>query len=137
MPILDKTRQLAGELGVLNRHVFFNEGWVPFDERQNYLLEADVGVSAYLETAEMRLAIRTRVLDYIWAGLPMILTQGDHFADWIEREHVGLPVAPGDVAGWKQAILRLARDADFRQRCRARLANLAPGFTGTKWQSRS
>ena len=52
----------AGELGVLDRVVFFNEGWVPYDQRGAYLLEADVGVSAHRETVESRLAFRTRIL---------------------------------------------------------------------------
>ncbi|MGH9788156.1 MAG: glycosyltransferase family 4 protein [Candidatus Acidiferrales bacterium] len=132
MPILAQTRQLARDLGLLDRVVFFNEGWVPFAERQNYLLEADVGLSAHRETLEMRLAFRTRVLDYIWAGLPMILTAGDHFGDWAEQEQTGLTVPPGDVRGWKQAILRLARDPDLRQRFRSRLRELAPAFHWSK-----
>jgi hypothetical protein len=132
MPILEQTRQLARDLGVLDRMVFFNEGWVPFAERQNYLLEADAGVSAHRETVEMRLAFRTRVLDYIWAGLPMILTAGDHFAQWAEQEQVGLTVPPGDVQAWKRAILALAKGPEWRQRCRSRLRELAPGFYWSK-----
>lgn len=128
IPILGQTRQLARNLGVLNRSVFFLEGWVAFEDRPNYLLEADVGLSAHYETAEMRLASRVRVLDYIWAGLPMILTRGDHFSDWVEREQVGVTVAPGDVAGWKQAIFRVTGDPQFRQRCREKLQSLAKNF---------
>ena len=39
--------QLAEELGLLDEHVFFNDGWVPYDERQNFLLDADIGVSTH------------------------------------------------------------------------------------------
>jgi hypothetical protein len=42
MPILAESKRLAEELGLLGRNVFFREGWVPFDERQNFLLEADI-----------------------------------------------------------------------------------------------
>ncbi|MFQ5695424.1 MAG: glycosyltransferase family 4 protein [Terriglobia bacterium] len=128
MPVLERTRQLARELKMLDRNVFFHDKWVPYHERQDYLLEADLGVSAHQDTAEMRLAFRTRVLDYLWAGLPMILTRGDYFGDWVERERTGLAVAPGDASGWTQAILHLAEDASLRDACRRKLKALAPAF---------
>src|SRR5262249_22259839 len=34
-------QELADELALTNTHAFFNEGWVDYDERQNYFLEAD------------------------------------------------------------------------------------------------
>jgi len=121
MPILNECRKLARELGVLGRNVFFREGWVPFDERQNFLLEADIGVSAHANTVETRLAFRTRVLDYIWAGLPMILTEGDYFADFVVRENVGRTIPPGDAERWKREIITLATNQSLRQEMRLRL----------------
>ena len=128
MPILAQSRRLAEELGLLGRSVFFREGWVPFDERQNFLLEADIGVSAHTNTIETRLAFRTRVLDYIWTGLPMILTEGDYFADLVAREDVGKTVAPGDTKGWRQAILSLAASHAERQAMKSRLSALRERF---------
>lgn len=128
MPILAESRKLAEQLGVLGRSVFFREGWVPFDERQNFLLEADIGVSAHTNTVETRLAFRTRILDYIWAGLPMILTEGDYFADWITRENVGRAVPPGDADAWKREIISLAEHQSLRREMRLRLEVLRPQF---------
>jgi glycosyltransferase involved in cell wall biosynthesis len=128
MPILAESRRLAEELGLLGRSVFFREGWVPFDERQNFLSEADIGVSAHTNTVETRLAFRTRVLDYIWAGLPMILTEGDYFADLVTREGVGKTVSPGDTEGWKQAILSLSASQAERQAMKSRLSALRERF---------
>lgn len=128
MPILAESRRLAQELGVFGRSVFFREGWVPFDERQNFLLEADIGVSAHTNTVETRLAFRTRVLDYIWAGLPVILTEGDYFADLVAREELGKTVPPGDAEAWKQAILSLAAGEGERQAMKSRLHALREQF---------
>ncbi len=47
-------RQLADELGLTDKHVFFNEEWVAYDDRQNYLLDADVGVSTPLRARRDR-----------------------------------------------------------------------------------
>jgi glycosyltransferase involved in cell wall biosynthesis len=128
MPILNECRKLAQELGVLGRSVFFREGWVPFDERQNFLLEADIGVSAHTNTVETRLAFRTRILDYIWAGLPMILSEGDYFADFVIREKVGRTIPPGDAEGWKREIISLAGNHSLRQEIRLRLEPLRQQF---------
>ena len=71
--------ELAGSLGVLGKHVFFNENWVAHEDRANYFLDADVGVSTHLEHLETSFSFRTRLLDYIWAGLPIINSSGDAF----------------------------------------------------------
>jgi hypothetical protein len=39
------------------------------------LREADIGVSLHREDVETRYSFRTRVLDYLWAGLPIITTE--------------------------------------------------------------
>ena len=128
MAMANSARELAGQLNLLNQSVFFLEGWVAYEERQNYLLEADVGVSAHPATVESRFAFRTRVLDYLWAGLPMILSQGDDFGDLVDREQLGRAAAPGDVNGWKEAILHLARNPSAMQQARSRLRAIAPSF---------
>jgi glycosyltransferase involved in cell wall biosynthesis len=126
MPMAETAQKLAQELGVLNRSVFFQEGWVPKADLQNYLLEADIGVSTYWDVVETRFAFRTRVCEYIWAGLPMILTRGDYFADLVERHCLGKTVAGGDVTGWTEAILDLAASREVREGCGARVRALAP-----------
>jgi glycosyltransferase involved in cell wall biosynthesis len=98
---------LAEELGMLGNAVFFNDGWVPHDSRGAYLLEADVGVSAHLDELEARFAYRTRLLDCIWAGLPIVTTGGDSLAELVERHGLGLVVAPEDIDGYAAAIGKL------------------------------
>jgi glycosyltransferase involved in cell wall biosynthesis len=62
----------------------------------------------------------------------MILTQGDSFADLVEKEELGRTVPPGDVEGWKKAILEMARDSKFRRMARSRVQALAPEFRWDK-----
>ena len=128
MSMAEESRSLARELGLLDKHVFFYPVWAPYEQRQNFLLEADVGISAHPASVESRYAFRTRVLDYIWAGLPMILSQGDYFGDFVVRERVGPALPPGDVMAWKEAILALADNPDLRQEMHSRLQALAPRF---------
>jgi glycosyltransferase involved in cell wall biosynthesis len=112
---------VAEELGVRDRVVFFNEGWVDYELRQRFLLEADVGVSAHFRTLETRFAFRTRLLDHFWAGLPTVTTAGDELAELVERRGLGRVVAPGDVEGWVGALEQLLADAAEREAIGRRL----------------
>ena len=109
------TRALADELGLTGRHVFFNEGWVPYDERGSYLAEADVAVSTHLAHIETHFSFRTRVLDYLWAGRPMVLTGGDTLSDGIAAAGLGVAVPPGDPEAIAGAVDTLLRDPPDRR----------------------
>ena len=63
----------AKDLGLTDNSVFFGD-WVPYDLRESYLVEADIGVTVARDLAETRLSFRTRVLDYLWSGLPVVTT---------------------------------------------------------------
>jgi glycosyltransferase involved in cell wall biosynthesis len=111
---------LAEELGVRGRSVLFNEGWVPYEERAAWLAEADIGVSAHFDDVETRFAFRTRLLDYLWAGLPIVTTGGDTLGDLVDSESLGSALPVGDVSAWTAALARLLDDertlADTRTR---------------------
>jgi GT2 family glycosyltransferase/glycosyltransferase involved in cell wall biosynthesis len=126
------TRALSDALGLTDKHVFFNEGWVPYEDRQNYLLEADIGVSTHLDHVETAFSFRTRILDYLWAGLPIVATGGDTFADLIEGKGLGLTVPPGDVEALEDALFRLLDDEAFHAACKDRLAEIVPNHAWSR-----
>lgn len=109
------TRETVQKLGLLNKHVFFNEGWVPYNERANFLLDADLGVSTHLEHLETAFSFRTRILDYLWAGLPIVATTGDTFEPIIEQNGLGITVPPGDVNALAQAIEKILYEPELAQ----------------------
>lgn len=104
MAVVDRSRRLAAELGALDRSVFFNDAWVEYSDRQNYLLEADLGVSTHFQHVETTFSFRTRILDYLWAGLPMVVTAGDSFADLVLERDLGLVVPERDVDALADAL---------------------------------
>jgi glycosyltransferase involved in cell wall biosynthesis len=108
-PAVARAQSLARRLGVLGNGVFFTEGWVPADERADYLLDADAAVSAHRPSFETRYAFRTRILDHFWARLPSIVTEGDWFADYIGENQLGIVVPCEDVDAMKDAMLRMSR----------------------------
>ena len=124
-----EARSLSARLGLTGTHVFFNEDWVAYDSRQNFLLEADVGVSTHLDHLETAYSFRTRVLDYLWASLPIVATRGDSLADLIEDRQLGVTVPPGDVEALEHALSRLLDDDAFAARCRENARAVAARFT--------
>jgi hypothetical protein len=106
MPMRRRAVQLAKELDLVGRQVFFGD-WVDYAEWPNYLLEADVGVSLHFDTLETRLAFRSRVLHYVWAELPVVATRGDAAGEMVAQHGLGQVVDFGDVEGVATAILEL------------------------------
>ncbi|MCP2255867.1 Glycosyltransferase, GT2 family [Prauserella aidingensis] len=129
MDIGAQTMRLSDSLGLTGKHVFFNEQWVPYDDRQNWLLDADCGVTTHFEHIETTFAFRTRVLDYLWAGLPIITTDGDSFADLVRRERLGVVVPAEDTDALADALERCLYDTEFADGCRERIAAVVERYT--------
>lgn len=132
MDIGARTVRLADRLGLTGKHVFFNEHWVPYGERQNWLLDADCGVTTHFEHVETTFAFRTRVLDYLWAGLPIVTTDGDAFADLVRQEGLGVVVPAEDPDALAAALDRALYDDDFAAACKERIAAVAQRFAWPK-----
>lgn len=103
MTMPQQAMELAEQLGVFEKAVFFGN-WVPYQERENYLVDADLSVMTHPNHIETRFAFRTRLLDSIWAKLPIIVTEGDAISEWVERKNLGLTVPAGDVQALVKAI---------------------------------
>jgi GT2 family glycosyltransferase/glycosyltransferase involved in cell wall biosynthesis len=121
MAIVAESRALAEELSVLDSAVFFNDSWVDYSERQNYLTEADAGVSTHFSHIETTFSFRTRILDYLWAELPMVVTAGDHFAELVASEGLGVVVEAGNVEQLTAALERVLFDEEFIASARANI----------------
>ena len=121
MPMVKKAIQKATDLGVIDNKVFFNEGWVPYKQRQQFLLDADIGVSTHYDHLETRFSFRTRMLDYIWAELPIIATQGDSFAELIEEKGLGEIVPYQDKQALVDAIIKLVSNKSYYAETRKNL----------------
>lgn len=129
MAMAAKARELSDELGLTGTHVFFGEEWVDYSMRHNYLLDSAIGVSAHFADIETRFSFRTRILDCLWAGLPIITTTGDVFADLVEERQLGAAVPVEDPAAFAEAIVRVLAQRDEMS---ARVTEVATEFA---WQT--
>ena len=119
---LKETRALAREFQLEGRSVHFIDEYVPYGERGRYLAECDAAVSTHRANLESHYAYRTRLLDCIWAGLPIVCTEGDVMADMVAQNGFGIVVQPRDAGALAAAIERISTDENFAASCRARIA---------------
>ncbi|OFS67086.1 glycosyltransferase family 4 protein [Trueperella sp. HMSC08H06] len=129
MQMLRNARELADRLGLTDTHVFFNEEWVEYADRHNYLLDADLAVSAHLPGLETDFSFRTRMLDYLWAGLPIVTSEGDFFAELVAERGLGRAVPTQDADAMARAFREFLTDDAERAACARNVAEVAVDFT--------
>ncbi len=98
-----------------------------YEQRGAWLSEADVGVSAHFDNLETHFAFRTRLLDYLWAGLPIATTGGDVLGDLVDQEGLGASLPAEDVSAWVTALGALLDDGT-RRAASKRVATLRQRF---------
>lgn len=101
--IVEEVETLVKEIGEKDKTIFFYE-WLPYEERESLLSEADVGVALHPLHIETRYSMRTRVLDYIWAQIPILVSDGDVTSDWVNQYKLGRVVPPLDVDAVADAL---------------------------------
>lgn len=109
MDIVSQTRQLSDSLGLTEKYVIFNHHWVPYDERADYLLEADIGLCLHPDSIETDYSFRTRIMDCIWAGLPVISTRGGFLSELVEEKQLGVTVDYENAEELAQKVLSIVR----------------------------
>ncbi len=128
MSMAYEAKNLTKTFGLENKFVFFNENWIPYSERENYLLDADIGVSTHFEHLETRFSFRTRLLDYIWAGLPIIATSGDTLSEFIEKHSIGYTVKPNNSLELAEAIEKMVDQPDILKKMKSNIEQVKSQF---------
>ncbi len=129
MRAANEARELAASLGLTNKSVFFNEQWVDYDDRHNYLLDSDCGVTTHFEHVETTFSFRTRILDYLWAGLPIVTTGGDSFGEMVRERGLGVTVGAENVTELAEALEIVLFDQEFADRAKANIVKMRQEFT--------
>lgn len=108
--VAEEMRALASQLGVLDRTVLFLDRWIPYEERYDYLREADIGLTLHRHATEARLAVRSRYMDYLSAELPCVLGRGDETAEELGRAGFARLLESPDPDELVATLLALADD---------------------------
>ncbi len=116
-----RVAERASELGVAEAIEIV--GWVPHAERTPRLARADAAVTLDPGGIEARFAFRTRLVDALACGLPVIATAGEVVADRAAAAGAGFTIGAGDRAALAALLVELCADP-------ARLAGAAARATG-------
>jgi glycosyltransferase involved in cell wall biosynthesis len=122
-------RKLAKQLKLIDNQVFFLDGWVDYDERVDYLLDADVAIYADKLSLETRFSHRTRVLDHIWTGLPTICSEGDYLSEELKQKGMAITVAKRSAEDFAKAIKQAFDEPALLSEIRDNIAKHRPEFT--------
>lgn len=110
---------VAREAGWLDRHVFFVP-WVAAGERFGLYREATVAAVLHRPRFEAEISMRTRVLDFLAAGLPVVATAGGTMSRRLAEEEMGIVVPEGDGAALTAALTELLAAPQRRAELAAR-----------------
>jgi glycosyltransferase involved in cell wall biosynthesis len=130
LTVVEQAKNLALETGLLGRQVVFAD-WLPTAQWEACLLEADIGLSFHPASLETHFAFRTRLLDYIWAGLPIVTATGDILGDLVLSQGLGHVVQPSDAEGLASALIALLEEPDARGARREAFHRVAEQF---RWE---
>ncbi len=114
----ERVKRQAKKLGWLGTTVRF-EPWRPFDRRFELPQISDLAVVTHRPGLETDLSLRTRLVDFMWLGLPAVVTAGGTMARVVEEAGAGSVVPAGDAATLAEAISALLADATGRQQAGA------------------
>jgi glycosyltransferase involved in cell wall biosynthesis len=81
--------------------------WVPWERRFDLLRDVDLLVAPHRDTLETRFSMRTRFLEAIAVGCPVITTRGGTVSELVLKYQCGAIVAPGDPTSLAREIERL------------------------------
>jgi len=105
--------EYAVQIG-LKDNVIFND-WVPYEERSKLYSDIDVALVIHRATLEASLSFRTRVLDLLSFGIPVITNEGGDLEKLIKDYECGLIVKENDSQALADALLLLIENQQKRE----------------------
>ncbi|HEX7192530.1 MAG TPA: glycosyltransferase [Thermoanaerobaculia bacterium] len=81
--------------------------WVPYDERGAFYDRFAAALMTFPQSLETDLSMRTRVYDYLWAGLPIVSSSAPGTDDIIEK--YGAVIRGDDPADYAKALTKVTQ----------------------------
>lgn len=103
--------------------------WTPAERRYDLLRDVDVVVAPHLPSLETRLSLRTRFLDALAAGCPVVTSEGGTMSRLLKEHRAGWVVPTGDAAALARALAEVLEGPPAeREARRAGAQELLAGF---------
>jgi glycosyltransferase involved in cell wall biosynthesis len=86
------------------------EPWVAYDERAAFFDRFSIALMTFPQSIETDLAMRTRIYDYLWAGLPIVTSSAPGTDELLERYRCGSIIRREDPAAFASEIVGVLTD---------------------------
>ena len=86
------------------------EPWVEYDRRGEFLDRFAAALLTFRQSLETDLSMRTRVYDYLWAGIPIVTSSAPGTDAILARYSAGAIVRSESTRDYAEAIVRVIRD---------------------------
>ena len=113
----DKVREVAKQLGVLNRNLFMQPP-LPKREMPAVLSAADIATSTVIDREALWANSANKVFDALAAGRPIAINHQGWLAEMIYRTGCGLVLDPHDLESSAHDLLAAVRDQQWLSRAR-------------------
>ena len=121
---VNRAEKLASDLDLLHKHVFFHP-WVAYEDRGVLYLESDLAVISSKASSETTYSFRTRIIDCLWGGLPIVCTSGDSLGKSIEEAGAGRTVPSLDPEALALAMVHYIGNESARKQASESALHLA------------
>lgn len=98
--------------------VVFFEPWAAYDDRAAWYSTFSAAISTFPRSLETDLSMRTRILDWIWGGLPIVSSSAAGTDYLLMKYETGLIVDQNDSRKFADALVAVLSDDDLRRTMR-------------------
>jgi len=88
------------------------EPWVAYDDRASFFDRFTIALMTFPQSIETDLAMRTRIYDYLWAGLPIITSSAPGTDELLERYRCGSIIRRDDPEAFASEIVSVLTDRE-------------------------
>jgi glycosyltransferase involved in cell wall biosynthesis len=89
--------------------------YVPPDDVSSFISDADVGINPLLRYGNADVALPNKILEYLHAGLPMVVSDAPTIAAFVRELGIGVVYPAGDHVAFASAVRRvLANPTQYR-----------------------
>jgi glycosyltransferase involved in cell wall biosynthesis len=92
---------------------FLMKGWIDGKDVPNYYFEADIGINIDKDIYEVKLGSKSRILDWMRAGLCVLSSNVCELTEIIEKEKIGFTFKPNDSQDLANKLLFLSENKNL------------------------
>lgn len=90
--------------------------WAPYDERISYFGSFGAALITFPRSIETELAMRTRIFDYLWAGLPIVTSSAPGTDSLVKEHENGTVVESSSPKDFAKALVQIIGDPSLHAR---------------------